>query len=157
MSEPDEEATDAAGTPGGQPVRYLSAVEVYAMNEEIVGHRPFVRDRHLLRSSVSRPMTHVFGQDAYPTLMDKAAALLHALAAHHLFSDGNKRTATRAVTRFLLANGMRPTWTEDSVRDFVLGIALGEYDVAAVAAWLRAHTEAQATQQTQDSSGEVGA
>lgn len=121
-------------------VRYLTAAELYTINEEVVGHRPQVRDRHLLRSAMLRPMTNVFGQDAYPTLMDKAAALLHSLAAHHLFADGNKRTATRAVTLFLQENGLRPTWNEAEIYQYVLEIAQHHHDVEAIAAWLAAHT-----------------
>jgi death-on-curing protein len=121
-------------------IRYLTAVEIYVINERVVGHRPYVRDRHLLRSAASRPMTHVFGQDAYPTLMEKAAALLHSLAAHHLFSDGNKRTATIAVTQFLEANGIQPDWMEEDIREFVLQIAQHRHEIGAISAWLTAHT-----------------
>lgn len=121
-------------------IRYLTAAEIYSINEDVMGELPIVRDRHLLRSAMLRPMTHAFGQEAYPTLMDKAAALLHSLAAHHLFIDGNKRTATRAVIRFLKENGQRVTWTEADARAFVLEIAQGRHDIPAIAAWLEDHT-----------------
>jgi prophage maintenance system killer protein len=62
------------------------------------------------------------------------------LAAHHVFFDGNKRTATLAVTRFLAHNGLTPTWDAPTVYQFVLEIAQNRHDVAAVAAWLAAHT-----------------
>lgn len=121
-------------------IHYLTAAEIYSINEEVMGERPIVRDRHLLRSAMLRPMTQAFGQEAYPTLMDKAAALLHSLAAHHLFIDGNKRTATRAVIHFLNENGLRVTWTEADVRAFVLEIAQGQHDVPVIADWLDRHT-----------------
>lgn len=121
-------------------IHYLTAAEIYSINEEVMGERPIVRDRHLLRSAMLRPMTQAFGQEAYPTLMDKAAALLHSLAAHHLFIDGNKRTATRAVIRFLKENGQRITWAEADARAFVLEIAQGRHDIPVIATWLGDHT-----------------
>lgn len=123
-------------------MRYLTAAEIYSINEDVLGQRPRVRDRHLLRAAASRPMTRVFGAEAYPTLLDKAAALLHSLAYHHLFSDGNKRTAHRATVRFLNINGLEATWNDTDAYAFILEVAQGRHDVAAVAAWLAAHTRA---------------
>ncbi len=121
-------------------VRYLSAADVYVINEDVLGERPLVRDRHLLRSAVERPARRMFGHEAYPTLLEKAAALLHALAHDHLFADGNKRTATRATVLFLQANGLKETWNPDEAYQFILGIAQGHYDVADIADWLAVHT-----------------
>ena len=121
-------------------VRYLTAAEIYTINEEIVGHRPLVRDRHLLVSAVNRPQTRAFGQEAYPTLIDKAAALLHSLAAHHLFQDGNKRTAQRATEFFLSENALEPTWSADEAYQYILEIAMSRHDVEDVAVWLQTHT-----------------
>ncbi len=123
------------------PIRYLSASEIYAAAEEALGRKPEVRDRHLLRSAAARPMLRAFGHEAYPTLLDKAAALMHSLAAHHLFYDGNKRTATQATILFLRANGLEPTWSECEVYEFVLEIAQRLHDVPAIAHWLAEHTE----------------
>lgn len=47
----------------------------------------------MLQSAVARPKAGVFGEDAYSTLDDKTAALLHSLARNDAFVDGNKRTA----------------------------------------------------------------
>lgn len=125
------------------PIRYLTVSEIYAIAEQVLGHNPDVRDRHLLRVAAARPMLRAFGHDAYPTLLDKAAALLHALAAHHLFYDANKRTATRATVDFLRMNGLEPIWSEREIYDFVLEIAQSRHDVPAVAKWLAEHTEAK--------------
>jgi death-on-curing protein len=121
-------------------IHYLGPAEIYEIAEQVLGRRPEVRDRHLLRSAAARPMLHAFGQSAYPTLMDKAAALLHSLAAHHLFYDGNKRTATQAVIRFLADNGYQPAWTNEEIYDFVLEVAQNQHNVEAVSAWLNEHT-----------------
>jgi death-on-curing protein len=121
-------------------INYLSPAEIYEIAEQVLGRRPDVRDRHLLRAAAARPLLRAFGESAYPTLLDKAAALLHALAAHHLFYDGNKRTATQATLRFLQENGLRPTWTDQEIYQFVLEIAQSQHDVDTVADWLAAHT-----------------
>src|SRR5260370_27493261 len=64
-----------------------------------------VKDRVLLESAVGRPFQTVFGEDAYPSVTDKAAALFHSLVSNHPFPDGNKRTAVLSLHHFLLANG----------------------------------------------------
>lgn len=126
----------------GDEIHYLTPAEIYAIAEQVLGRKPDVRDRHLLRSAAARPTLHVFGAEVYPTLLDKAAALLHSLAAHHLFYDGNKRTAARAVVVFLQRNGLKPTWSADEAYSFILDVAQSRHDVEAVAAWLAEHTEA---------------
>jgi death on curing protein len=121
-------------------ITYLTANDFYSINEEVTGELPFVRDRHLLLSAARRPMLQLFGQEQFPTLLDKAAALLESLARHHLFVDGNKRTAIRAVTLFLEANDVRPIWKAQEEYDFVLSVAKGEQEIPAIVAWLRANT-----------------
>jgi death-on-curing family protein len=68
-----------------------------------------VKNRDLLESAVGHPFQSAFGQDIYPTVVDKAAALFHSLVANHPFHDGNKRTAVVSLQHFLLANGFLPS------------------------------------------------
>lgn len=42
-----------------------------------------VRDHNLLDSALARPQSSVFGQDAYPQVWQKAAALMESLARNH--------------------------------------------------------------------------
>ncbi|MCZ7419257.1 Fic family protein [Verrucosispora sp. WMMA2121] len=63
-----------------------------------------VRDAGLIESAVARPRTSVFGEDAYPDLWTKAAALLHSLLNNHPFVDGNKRIGWIVTVAFLLQN-----------------------------------------------------
>lgn len=120
---------------------FVSAAEIYTINEDVTGHEPIVRDRRLLQSAAARPFQRMFGQEAYPSLLEKAAALLHALAHDHLFVDGNKRTAQRAVTRFLQQNGLVVTWDDADSYTYILEIAQGQHDVAEIAIWLAGVTE----------------
>lgn len=121
-------------------IRYLTASDLYTINEEVTQALPYVRDRHLLLSAVDRPNLSFYDQPQFPTLHDKAAALLESLAYHHLFADGNKRTALRAVTLFLEMNGWQPTWNDQQEYDYILEVAQGRHEVTAIAAWLREHT-----------------
>lgn len=63
------------------------------------------RSIELLESAVGRPFHSAFGEDAYPTVIEKAAALFHSLISNHPFHNGNKRTAVIAFDSFLVANG----------------------------------------------------
>jgi death on curing protein len=117
-------------------VQYLSAAELFEINDEVTQGEGIVRDIHLLNSAARRPAIRLFGEEQFPTVIDKAAALLHSLAYHHLFIDGNKRTAMIAVTRFLDRNGYRVVWDAAAQQDFMLEVAQGQHEPPAIAEWL---------------------
>jgi death-on-curing protein len=119
-------------------VIYLTRAEILRVAQRAVGPDVVVRDHGLLESAVARPATSVFGVDAYPTLDDKAAALLHSLARNHSLVDGNKRLALAGVIAFYGMNGRRLTLTNDEAYDLIIGVASGKLDaVAPIAAILR--------------------
>lgn len=62
-----------------------------------VGDQAVLRDRRILEAAVERPWQSAFGQDAYPTLDLKAAALYDSISNTQPFLDGNKRAAQLAV------------------------------------------------------------
>lgn len=85
-------------------MRFLTVEEVLYLHFQVIdrfGGLHGVRDIAGLQSAVARPQTTVFGNDAYPTLIDKASAMLHSLILNHPFHDGNIRTAFAAVGFFL--------------------------------------------------------
>ncbi|MQB01340.1 MAG: type II toxin-antitoxin system death-on-curing family toxin [Actinobacteria bacterium] len=86
-------------------MRYLSVGDVARIHEQELQEAEPIFDFGLLESAVMRPQQTVGGQDAYPTLHVKAAALMHSLIRNHPFVDGNKRTAVIAVGTFYLLNG----------------------------------------------------
>ena len=63
------------------------------------------RDHNLIASATGRPRQSAFGEDAYKSPVEKAAALFHSLISDHPFHNGNKRTAVIALDLFLAANG----------------------------------------------------
>ncbi len=96
-----------------------------------------VRDVGLLDSAAARPRSHVFGQEAYPTLSLKAAALLHSLARNHPLVDGNKRLGWLATVVFLDLNGYEPALGDDAAFRLVMDVAAGEADIEEIADRLR--------------------
>ncbi|MDL1901267.1 type II toxin-antitoxin system death-on-curing family toxin [Anaerolineae bacterium CFX9] len=119
-------------------VEPITARDLININDLITQGDPRIRDIHLLDSAVRRPYITLFGEPQFPTLIDKAAALLHSLAYHHLFVDGNKRTAIRAVGLFLERNGLRWEYVPERDAPFVLEIAQGRHDPEAISVWLAA-------------------
>jgi death-on-curing protein len=126
-------------------MRYLTVDELIYMSEQlpnsdkihtIVQGKRKVRDMGLLEAAVGRPMQTVFGEDAYPTPQEKAAALLHSLARNHPFADGNKRTATIAVIFMLAVNGLHVNWDAHEALAQIMDMAEGKQDVTDFAAWL---------------------
>ncbi|MBN2981587.1 MULTISPECIES: type II toxin-antitoxin system death-on-curing family toxin [Cohnella] len=99
-----------------------------------------VKDHGLLESAVHRPQQSVFGEDAYPTLFDKAAALLDSLVKNHCFHNGNKRTAYLVAKSFLMMNGYQLGMERKYAVEFIVDIAQGVYKLEAIAHLLEEHS-----------------
>ncbi|MEU5367660.1 type II toxin-antitoxin system death-on-curing family toxin [Streptomyces sp. NPDC005951] len=87
-----------------------------------------VRDAGLLESAAHRPSAAMFGEEAYPDLIDKAAALLQSLAVNHPLFDGNKRTAWLSCVTFLAMNGVDLRPDIDAAERLVIDVATGDTD-----------------------------
>jgi death on curing protein len=85
-------------------VLYPSVDDVLEVGFAATGKPVEVRDAGLLLGALQRPAQTIFGEDAYSTLWDKAAALLHSFTRNHALIDGNKRTGLALAVTFLLAN-----------------------------------------------------
>ncbi|MGI8749505.1 MAG: type II toxin-antitoxin system death-on-curing family toxin [Thermoleophilaceae bacterium] len=121
---------------------FLNLDELLHVAERALGGRPEVRDHGLLESALARPQATAFEQDAYPTIHEKAAALLHSLARNHALVDGNKRLALSGTIAFYGMNGLRPTLSNDEAYELVIDVARGELDdVASIAAALEHATD----------------
>jgi len=84
---------------------YLELDEVLAIHDAIDPGLPGFRDVGAIQSALARPQATAFGGDAYPSIWEKAAALMPSLACNHGWLDGNKRTAWVATMTFLEVNG----------------------------------------------------
>lgn len=121
-------------------IRYPTLADVASIARKIgVG----IRDAGLVESAVARPQTSVFGEDAYPDLWTKAAALLHSLVNNHPFVDGNKRIGWIVSIAFLLQNhavtiAQLDETDQDIAYDLVISVTESRLtEVAEIAAALR--------------------
>ncbi len=96
-----------------------------------------VRDIGLLDSAINRPRSSAFGEDAYPTMSLKAAALLHSITKNHALVDGNKRLAWLSTVVFCDLNGSASQLSDDDAFELVWEIASSHMDVASIAGRLR--------------------
>jgi len=119
-------------------VIFLDLEELLHVAARTLGGEPDVRDLGLLESALARPQASAFGKDAYPSIHEKAAALLHSLARNHALIDGNKRLALAATLAFYGMNGRRLMLTNDQAYEFAIDVASGRLDdVPAIACVLQ--------------------
>lgn len=121
---------------------FLTLEEVVEIARLTLGRRPEIRDPGLLDAAVHRPQTILFGTEAYPDLHTKAAALLESLVRNHALIDGNKRLCWMACYDFYALNGFLLAPEEDEAYDFVIAVAEGRLELAAMASWLATHAKA---------------
>ncbi|HET6963218.1 MAG TPA: type II toxin-antitoxin system death-on-curing family toxin [Acidimicrobiales bacterium] len=119
-------------------VEYLDIEDLLALAGRLLGEPPPVRDLGLLGSAAGRPAASAFGQDAYPDIWHKAAALLHSLVKSHPLVDGNKRLGWLATAVLLELNGVDATGAgNEDVYELVMAVAAGRQSVAEIALGLR--------------------
>ncbi|MFG2624878.1 type II toxin-antitoxin system death-on-curing family toxin [Streptomyces sp. NPDC048473] len=110
-------------------MKYLTLPELLSLAERLGAAE--VRDYGLLDSALARPQASVFGQDAYPDVWQKAAALMESLARNPALVDGNKRIAWYATWVFLHINGHRLSadFDVEEAEKFVLDVCQGALDM----------------------------
>ena len=124
------------------PVRYLHADELVFINGSVLNNQKIlhgelqIRDRERLEAAVARPASSAFGEDAYKSIQEKAAALMHSVARNHPFTDGNKRTAIMATIFLLRVNGYTVDWNPEDALLRVLAITEGKIEMLDFARWL---------------------
>lgn len=137
------------------PVRYLHADELVFINGSVLNNQKIlrgeikIRDRERLEAAVARPASSAFGEDAYKSIQEKAASLMHSVARNHPFTDGNKRTAIMATIFILRVNGYDVDWNPADALEMVLNMAEGKMEMPVFADWLpikpdKAYPEADA-------------
>jgi death-on-curing protein len=120
-------------------VEHLDVEDLVDLARMLLGNPPPIRDMGLLGSAAARPQTTAFGEDAYPDIWTKAAALLQSVVKNHPLIDGNKRLGWLSTAVFLELNGVATQQaTNDDVYEFVIGIAAGAGTIEEIAEGLRA-------------------
>ncbi|MFW5437643.1 type II toxin-antitoxin system death-on-curing family toxin [Paenibacillus apiarius] len=113
--------------------RYLSVQEVVAINVAVIqkyspGEHIGVKDGSLLESAILRPQSSAFGEDAYPSMFQKAVALFESLGQNHPFQNANKRTAFTALVIFLKRNGYHFVMDQKAAEDLTVDMVNHHYD-----------------------------
>src|SRR5688500_19592462 len=107
-----------------EPVEYLDLDDLIDLARALLGDPPPIRDVGLLGSAAARPQATAFGQDAYPDVLTKAAALLQSIVNNHALVDGNKRLGWLATAVFLELNAVNASKvSNDDVYDLVIWVA----------------------------------
>ncbi|CAM4351331.1 type II toxin-antitoxin system death-on-curing family toxin [Paenibacillus alkaliterrae] len=125
--------------------RYLTIQEVIAINVAMIqkyseGEQIGVKSSSLLESAVFRPQSSAFGEDAYPSIYDKAAALFESLGQNHPFHNANKRTAFTALLIFLRYNGLRFVMSTKAAEDFTVDMVNHIYTFDELVTTIRQHS-----------------
>jgi death-on-curing protein len=124
------------------PIEYLDLDDLIELTILLLGEPPPIRDIGLLGSAAARPQTTAFGEDAYPDLWAKSAALLQSILKNHALIDGNKRLGWLATAVFLELNGQTPSkLSNEVVYELVYAVAAGELEVDEIASLIRAAAE----------------
>ncbi|MBI2430783.1 MAG: type II toxin-antitoxin system death-on-curing family toxin [Candidatus Levybacteria bacterium] len=122
---------------------YITLDVVLAIHDDMVeryGGSHGIRDLGLIQSALARPQASFGGEDLYPTILDKAAALFHSLIFNHAFTDGNKRTSITTTARFLYINGYEFKVDKKEFIDFPLRVENKHLAIEEIAKWLKTHT-----------------
>jgi death on curing protein len=124
-------------------IRYLTLIEVLDLHRRILeqsGGALGIQDMGLLESAVAQLRMTFGGEDLYPSLFDKAAALGFSIIMNHPFVDGNKRTGHAATETFLVLNGLEINASVDEQERVVLAIASGKQEREVFVEWLQQNT-----------------
>ena len=129
----------------GWNVKYLTEDVICNINKRMIeryGGKPYsLADRNqanrasllYILEAIQYP---VFGQDMYPTLVEKAAALGWTIIAKHVFHDGCKRTGMMATWELLEVNGVRVQWEVDEAKEIAQAVAEGKATYNDFLPWL---------------------
>lgn len=125
-------------------MRYLTGEEILVIHAKIIdatGGIHGVRDTHLLASLVERPKMEFGGNELYQGVFRKAAAYFESCAYHHIFLDGNKRTAIALAGRFMFLNGWDINASNEEMERFVLEAVGEKFELKKIAEWLHVYSK----------------
>ena len=116
-------------------------LQVHVLVASATGGSMGLRDLGRLEAAIATQTQTVFGEELYPSIFDKAAAMIRTIIADHPFIDGNKRTGMLTGLVLLEINRQQFIAKPSEIEDFAVSIAIDKLDIPAIASWLREHTE----------------
>ena len=123
-------------------MRALSLHELLDVYQDLMaesGGSPGIRDLGGIESALAQPFASFGGEDLYPTLAEKAAALGFSMIKNHAFVDGNKRIGHAAMEIFLFMNGFEIHASVDEQEQIILNVAAGTMNRDEFSAWVADH------------------
>lgn len=117
------------------------AEQIHSILIEKFGGTKGVRDAGLLSSALNRPFSTFDNQDLYPTIIEKAAALVESLVVNHPFIDGNKRIGYVLLRLTLLKGGFDLNAEQDEKYGFIISISTGSMNFEQIKSWIEAHSK----------------
>ena len=126
--------------------KYPTLEQVLDLHEDgvnLFGGRLPINDFTMLHSAIERPKATFGGQDLYPDIYTKAAALIQSLILNHPFDDGNKRTALMTTVLFFHLNRyvLDTTVFSEATYEFVIKIDLKEYSFEYIVEWFKKYAK----------------
>ncbi len=98
-----------------------------------------LKDPGLFDSALMNPLQVTFGQELYPTIIDKAAQLYYGMTKNHPFCDGNKRIGLHLALVLFKVNGVELKYTQEELIDLGWGVGDGRYDKDYIKDWFEKH------------------
>ena len=123
-------------------MNYLEAEEILLIHHQLIeryGGSHGTRDLERIKSATSAPAQHIFGEEQYRGIFEKAAVYARNLITDHPFHDGNKRTGITSAILFLNKNGHVFKANKGEIENFAVQIAVERLNISDIAVWLKQH------------------
>ncbi len=129
-------------------VRYLTEKEVIFINAFVIKRytpkEPAgIKDYSMFDSALNRPKASAFGEEAYTTIWEKAAALYANISQNHAFHNANKRTGFATMKQFLWVNGIRLIASEEEAEEYTMYVVKEKPDIKDIAIWIERNSAAR--------------
>ncbi|MEI7845818.1 MAG: type II toxin-antitoxin system death-on-curing family toxin [Chloroflexota bacterium] len=125
-------------------MKYLSPQQVLFIHARLItetGGASGLLDLALIESAVACPRASYAGEELYPGVFEKAAALLDSLVNNHPFVDGNKRAGITSAAMFLRINAVRLACSQEELEVFTMQVATTHPPIEMLANWMKEHSQ----------------
>jgi len=122
-------------------VTIAEVLETYQRVMQESGGLIGIHDFGALESALAQPYMTFDGNELYPSLAEKAAALGFSLIQNHPFIDGNKRTGHAVMAMFLAMNNFKIDANIDEQFEIIMSVASGNLKREDFAEWLLNHIQ----------------
>lgn len=107
---------------------------------ELYGGLKGEKDPGMIDYVCEKPFLEIFNQEQYPSIDEKAAVFMCAIAKGHYFLDANKRTAAMAVYTFLMKDGFEIIVSNENLFHTCQNVAKGNLREKDVVKWLESNS-----------------